>query len=150
MKTSSHIINKLANFKHYKPLKTSLEYKDFLNLFSYNHKKMISRLFIKNNTLIILVKHHVAYLELNHDNTKKTIKNLIKNYTLAKPSSNFTQVENIKILTEKNITNNFETKITKKQSFLELSNGKFTNNIQNIFLYEKFENIREAINNARK
>ncbi|WP_049984574.1 hypothetical protein [Campylobacter peloridis] len=111
---------------------------------------MISRLFIKNNTLIILVKHHVAYLELNHDNTKKTIKNLIKNYTLAKPSSNFTQVENIKILTEKNITKNFETKITKKQSFLELSNGKFTNNIQNIFLYEKFENIREAINNARK
>ncbi|QOR01671.1 hypothetical protein [Campylobacter sp. 2014D-0216] len=150
IKTSHYIINELADFKHYKPLRALFQYKEFLNLLSYNHQQMISKLFIKNDTLIILVKHHIAYMELNHDNTKKMIKNLIKNYTLAKPMSNFAKVKNIKILSDKNFTAQKNTTKQRPQNHLELSSGNFINSIQDPILHQKFEELRVLIKNVRK
>ncbi|AJC86013.1 hypothetical protein [Campylobacter sp. RM16704] len=148
IKTSNDIINKLTN-DHYKPLKTFFYYKEFLSYFSQNHQKMISKLFIKNDTLIILAKHHIGYIELNHDNTKKMIKSLIKSYVLAKPMSNFIKVKNIKILSDRNhiIQKNIS---NKNQNFLELSEANFKNNIKNPLLHKKFEELRKIIKNARK
>ncbi|EAJ6151321.1 TPA: hypothetical protein ACRZSW_001360 [Campylobacter lari subsp. concheus] len=151
IKTSHDVINALANsekYKHYRPLKVLLQYKEFLNLLNLNHQQMITKLFIKNNTLVILVKHHIAYMELNHDNTKKMIKSLIKNYTLAKPMSNFAKVENIKILNDKNFTSKNSIFIEHKNTHLELSNGDFRNHFKNPILYNKFEELRKLIKNA--
>ncbi|MCV3419032.1 hypothetical protein L8V92_07110 [Campylobacter lari] len=148
IKTSNYIINELADFKHYKPLKIFFQYKEFLNLFNYNHQQMITKLFIKNNTLIILVKHHIAYMELNHDNTKKMIKSLIKNYTLARPMSNFAKVENIKILSDQNFISKNKIFNEHKKAHLELSNGNFKNSFENPILHNKFEELRKLIKNA--
>ncbi|EAK0823718.1 hypothetical protein A9458_07220 [Campylobacter lari] len=117
-------------------------------MFNHNHQQMITKLFIKNNTLIILVKHHIAYMELNHDNTKKMIKSLIKNYTLAKPMSNFAKVENIKILSDKNFISKNSIFADHKKTHLELSNGNFKNHFENPILYNKFEELRKLIKNA--
>ncbi|EGK8023075.1 hypothetical protein A0Y64_003825 [Campylobacter lari] len=151
IKTSRDVIDIFVNsekYKHYRPLKALLQYKEFLNLFNHNHQQMITKLFIKNNTLIILVKHHIAYMELNHDNTKKTIKSLIKNYTLAKPMSNFAKVENIKILSDKNFISKNSIFADHKKTHLELSNGNFKNHFENPILYNKFEELRKLIKNA--
>ncbi|WP_257404527.1 hypothetical protein [Campylobacter lari] len=148
IKTSHYIINELADFKHYKPLKIFFQYKEFLNLFNCNHQQMITKLFIKNNTLIILVKHHIAYMELNHDNTKKMIKSLIKNYTLARPMSNFAKVENIKILSDQNFISKNKIFNEHKKAHLELSNGNFKNSFENPILHNKFEELRKLIKNA--
>ncbi|OCX43505.1 hypothetical protein A7X81_00465 [Campylobacter ornithocola] len=148
IKTSYYIINELADFKHYKPLKIFFHYKEFLKLFNHNHQQMITKLFIKNNTLIILVKHHIAYMELNHDNTKKMIKSLIKNYTLANPMSNFAKVENIKILSDKNFIMKNSIFTVHKKNYLELSNGDFKNHFKNPILYNKFEELRKLIKHA--
>ncbi|XMD57317.1 hypothetical protein CLC19222_00501 [Campylobacter lari subsp. concheus] len=109
---------------------------------------MITKLFIKNNTLIILVKHHIAYMELNHDNTKKMIKSLIKNYTLARPMSNFAKVENIKILSDQNFISKNKIFNEHKKAHLELSNGNFKNSFENPILHNKFEELRKLIKNA--
>ncbi|AJD01395.1 Uncharacterised protein [Campylobacter lari] len=151
IKTCRYIIDVFANsekYKHYRPLKALLQYKEFLNLFNHNHRQMITKLFIKNDTLIILVKHHIAYMELNHDNTKKIIKSLIKNYTLAKPMSNFAKVKNIKILSDKNFISNNSIFVEHKKTHLELSNGNFKNHFKNPILYNKFEELRKLIKNA--
>ncbi|CAM4124727.1 hypothetical protein [Campylobacter armoricus] len=148
IKTSNHIINELSNFSHYKPLKALFYYKEFLSYFPKNHQQMISKLFIKNDTLIILAKHHIGYIELNHDNTKKMIKSLIKTYVLAKPMSNFIKVKNIRILSDRNYI--IQKNVSKKnKNFIELSEAKFKNDIENPFLYNKFEELREIIKNAR-
>ncbi|AJC93902.1 hypothetical protein [Campylobacter volucris] len=148
IKTSCYIINKLT--KHYKPLNALFQYKEFLSLLSANHRQMISKIFVKNNTLIILAKHHVAYMELNHDDTKKTIKNLIKHYTFAKAQSIFANINNIKILSDRNFIHQNQTNINPKKHFIELSNAKFSNNITNPILHKQFEQLREIIKNARK
>ncbi|WP_291951004.1 hypothetical protein [Campylobacter sp.] len=111
---------------------------------------MISKIFVKNNVLIILAKHHVAYIELNHDNTKKTIKNLIKNYTFAKPTSIFANVNTIKIFSDRNFIQQKKAKTIQKKHFIELSNAIFHNNINNPILYKKFEELREIIKYAKK
>ncbi|EAK0951124.1 hypothetical protein A0Y36_06770 [Campylobacter lari] len=98
--------------------------------------------------MIILVKHHIAYMELNHDNTKKMIKSLIKNYTLARPMSNFANVENIKILNDQNFISKNNTTNEHKKVHLELSNGNFKNNFENPILHNKFEELRKLIKNA--
>lgn len=150
IKTSNFIINKLIQSKHYKPLSVLFQYKEFFNLLSVNHKQMISKIFVKNNILIILAKHHVAYMELNHDNTKKTIKKLIKHYTFAKPENIFANVETIKIFSDKNFIHQNTSKSTYKKSFIELSNASFHNNINHPLLYKKFEELRKIIQDAKK
>lgn len=149
IKTTKYIINELSKLQHYKPLEFYFQYKEFLDLLSPNHKMMIDKIFVKNHTLFIVAKHHIAYIELNHDNTKKTIKFLLKSYTNAKSLSIFQNIKEIKVFTNKYLKNN-NTENLKNKFFIELSCAKFNNNIKNPKLHEKFENIREVIKNARK
>lgn len=154
MKKPRHIraiLAEMINQSHYNFLANTLYCKDFLNLLSLSQQRLIHKIFIKNDILMIIVKSNAAYQELNHDNSKFNIKFLIKMYAKENISSGFDKIKDIKILTQimptKPIIKESE---PKKAPYIELSDAQFKNNLQNKALYEGFEKIRGAIlNNAQ-
>lgn len=150
LKTMPAVTAELMKTHHYQPLKQMFFARDFVALMSKAHQKLISKVFIKNDTLMILVKHPAAYQELNHDDTKKSIKLLIKIYAKANPLSEFERIKTLKILTDRHFAPPVK-KAQKKQknSFLELSKGKFRNSFSDETLFAKFEKLRESILNAK-
>lgn len=149
LKQTPAIIAELMGTHHYKPLKKIFFAQDFLRLMNPAHQALISKIFIKNDSLMILVKHPAAYQELNHDDTKKSIKILIKIYAKANPLSEFECVKSVKILTDRDFMPALKSGEKKQKFFLELSKGKFKNPFSNEILFEKFEKIRQAIKNAK-
>ncbi|NDJ28169.1 hypothetical protein GW575_09475 [Campylobacter sp. MIT 19-121] len=112
------------------------------------HQNLISKIFIKKQLLIILTKSNVGYQELNHDNTKKSIKKLIKIYANTNSLSDFDQINELKILTDRNFK--LPTKSAKKKKFfLELSKGEFKNTCKNELLYQDFEDLRAVIKGTK-
>lgn len=151
LKTTPAIIAELIRAHHYQPLKKMFFTRDFLHLMNKAHQPLISKILIKNDTLMILVKHSSAYQELNHDDTKKSIKVLIKMYAKANPLSEFDKIKTLKIFTDRYFTPPLK-KVQKKQknSFLELSCAKFRNSFSDPVLFDRFEKIRQVIQNAKR
>lgn len=148
LKPAASVIAELAMY-HCKPLQKMFYARDFLALMNKAHQRLISKIFIKNDSLMILVKHSSAYQELNHDDTKKSIKVLIKIYAKANPLSEFDKIKTLKIFTDRHFAPSVKkSKKIKKNSFLELSQAKFKNSFTNPILFEKFEQVRQAIKNA--
>ncbi|TKX28080.1 hypothetical protein CQA38_09130 [Campylobacter sp. MIT 12-5580] len=148
LKPASSIIASLCQERHFAPLKRNFYCKDFLSLLSPMHQNLISKIFIKKQLLIILTKSNVGYQELNHDNTKKSIKKLIKIYANTNSLSDFDQINELKILTDRNFK--LPTKSAKKKKFfLELSKGEFKNTCKNELLYQGFEDLRAVIKGTK-
>ena len=131
-------------------------YQDFLTYLSPGHQKLILKIYLKNQILNIIVKHQVAYQELNHDNTKFYIKKLIKDYVNFKPNHFFSQsikenggVKEVKIFflktPQQNIKNDKNDEEETNYHHIELSLGEFKNNFENKELHLKFEKIRALI-----
>ena len=150
LKTTTAIIAELMKQHSYAPLKKLLFARDFLLLMNPAHQALISKVFIKKDILMILVKHPAAYQELKHDDTKKHIKYLIKIYARQNPLSEFDKIKELKIFTDRHFVPPIQ-KIEKKQksSFLELSRGEFKNSFKDESLFNKFEEIRQAIKNEK-
>ncbi|TQR27307.1 hypothetical protein DMB91_04775 [Campylobacter sp. MIT 97-5078] len=129
-------------------MKRNFYCKDFLSLLSPMHQNLISRIFIKKQLLVILTKSNVGYQELNHDNTKKSIKKLIKIYANANSLSDFDQINELKILTDRNFKLPKKS-VKKKKFFLELSKGEFKNTCKNKLLYQGFEDLRAVIKGTK-
>lgn len=149
LKQTPTVIAELMRTHRYQPLKKIFFVQDFLRLMNPAHQALISKIFIKNDILMILVKHSAAYQELNHDDTKKSIKILIKIYTKANPLSEFECIKSVKILTDRDFMPALKSGEKKQKFFLELSKGEFKNPFSNEILFEKFEKIRQAIQNAK-
>ncbi len=150
LKTTNTLIAELMKEHGFTPLKKMLFAKDFLLLMNPAHQKLISKIFIKNDILMILVKHSVAYQELNHDDIKQGIKLLIKIYANKQPLSEFDKIKELKIFTDRHFKEPVKKRAKKqKSSFLELSKGEFKNPFKDEVLFEKFEKIRQAIKNAK-
>lgn len=149
LKAAPALIAELMGTYHYQPLKKMFFTRDFLHLMNKAHQPLISKILIKNDTLMILVKHSSAYQELNHDDTKKSIKVLIKMYAKANPLSEFDKIKTLKVFTDRHFIPPLQ-KVKKKQknSFLELSQAKFKNSFSDPVLFERFEKIRQAIQHA--
>lgn len=149
LKTTPAITAELMGSHYYQPLQKTFFTRDFLALMNKTHQSLISKILIKNDILMILVKHSSAYQELNHDDTKKSIKVLIKNYAKINPLSEFDKIKTLQIFIDKHFVPSFK-KSQKKQknSFLELSQAKFKNSFSDPVLFDKFEKIRQAIKNA--
>ncbi|WP_243832622.1 hypothetical protein [Campylobacter sp. US33a] len=109
------------------------------------HQNLIEKIFIKNTLLTIITKNPSGYQELNHDNTKKSIKFLIKIYAKENPLSPFEQIEEIKVFSRRYLSEPKITSPIKQNTYLELSNGLFVNHCENPILFQKFENLRKAI-----
>lgn len=150
LKKTPEIVAELMKTHHYQPLKQMFFARDFVALMSKAHQNLISKVLIKNDTLMILVKHPAAYQELNHDDTKKSIKVLIKIYAKANPLSEFERIKTLKIFTDRHFAPPVKkTQKKQKNSFLELSKGEFKNSFSDETLFAKFEKLRETIKNAK-
>lgn len=148
LKPARFVIASLCQERHFAPLKRNFYCKDFLSLLSPMHQNLISKIFIKKQVLIILTKSNIGYQELNHDNTKKSIKKLIKIYANANSLSGFDQINELKILTDRNFK--LPTKsLEKKNFFLELSKGEFKNACKDERLYKGFEDLRAVIKGVK-
>lgn len=146
IKNASAVINELMDKPHYKPLKTLFFCKDFLNSFPSAKRCLIAKIYVKNHILNIITLHPAAYQELNHDDSKIYIKFLIKAYGQKYPLSEFTDIKDIKIFSQKYthaVNKNDEE--PPKISYLELSKGEFKNNFEDEELFRKFEDLRELI-----
>ncbi len=127
-------------------------YEDFLSLLNPTHQKLISKIYLKNQVLNVLVKHQAAYQELKHDSTKFYIKKLIKHYVKLKPNELFSQaieegggIQEIRIFF-RSLDQKEKQKEKKEESdYIELSLGKFKNHFESEELYLKFEKIRTQI-----
>lgn len=120
---------------------------------------LISKILVKNYTLIILTKNSSAYAELNHKNVKEDIKFRLKMYAEKVPQSPFAGVNEVKILSEGyfdktplkkenlNLSVNLDggEDLDADSEFIELSDGEFKNFFEDEKLFEKFEAIRKAI-----
>lgn len=151
LKKPPAIIAELMGNSHFRPLKKMFFARDFLRTMNPAHQVLISKILIKKDTLMILTKHALGYQELNHDDTKKSIKILIKIYAKAHPFSEFSQIKTLKIFTDRHFAPPAK-KVKKKQKsyFLELSKGEFKNPFKSPILHEKFEKIRQAIKNDKQ
>ena len=135
IQTPSSVIIELCKQGHYKSLKNTFFCKDFLvTMMSKSEQPLISKIFIKNYTLIILTKNSSAYAELNHPNVKENIFFRLKLYAKEFPQSPFSSVSELKILSENYFKKEvFETKSLnlneseEKSDFIELSDAKFKN-----------------------
>ena len=151
LKNTTTIIAELMKQHSYHPLKKMLFARDFLSLMNPAHQGLISKILIKKDTLMILVKHSSAYQELNHDDTKKSIKYLIKIYAKTNPLSEFDKIKELKIFTDRHFVQPIKkTQKKQKSSFLELSKGEFKNPFKDEALFEKFEEIRQAIKDEKE
>ncbi len=147
-KNASAVINELMDKPHYKPLKTLFFCKDFLSSFPLAKQRLIAKIYVKNHILNIITLHPAAYQELNHDDSKIYIKFLIKAYGQKYPLSGFVDIKDIKIFSQKYTyaanKNKNDEKLS-KNSYLELSKGKFKNCFKDEKLFKKFEDLRELI-----
>lgn len=149
LKKMPAVIAELMNTHHYQPLKKTLFAREFLALMNKAHQSLISKVFIKNDTLMILVKHPAAYQELNHDDTKKSIKVLIKIFAKTNPLSEFERIKTLKIFTDRHFVPPPKKRKKTQKNFLELSKGEFKNSFTDETLFAKFEKLRETIQNAK-
>ena len=75
MKSAKEIISHIKT----DPLYTSFtDRADFLNLFSATHKSLIAFIYIKENILMIALKHPLGKVELKKDSNINLIKDLLK------------------------------------------------------------------------
>lgn len=139
------------NEQPYKKIR-NFYYQDFLSYLNPNHQKLILKIYLKNQILNIIVKHQVAYQELNHDNTKFYIKKLIKDYVNFKPENFFSKaiiesggIKEVKIFFKISKMKPHKEIVEKKEAQIELSLGNFKNSFENKELYLKFEKLRTQI-----
>lgn len=144
IKTSAQILAQMLGYSHYKPLRNMFFAREFIELLNPAQQALIATAYIKKDCLMIIVKHQVAYQELNHDDTKKWLKTLIKIYAKEQPLSEFNRIKELKIVLDRHFYK--PTPPQKKRKFyLEISKGEFKNILSNPNLHEKFEQIREKI-----
>ncbi|MBZ7963886.1 MULTISPECIES: hypothetical protein [Campylobacter] len=144
----SAIVNDLMSKSHYKPLKTLFFCKDFLNSLPPAKQRLIARIYIKNDILNIITSHPAGFQELNHDNSKIYIKILIKKYAQVYPLSGFSNIKDIRVMTQKYSFSVKKEENIKKNPYIELSLGCFKNTLENKVLANKFEELRQIIKNA--
>ncbi|MBZ7938226.1 MULTISPECIES: hypothetical protein [Campylobacter] len=144
----SAIVNDLMSKSHYKPLKTLFFCKDFLNSLPPAKQRLIARIYIKNDILNIITSHPAGFQELNHDNSKIYIKILIKKYAQVYPLSGFSNIKDIRVMTQKYSFSVKNEENIKKNPYIELSLGCFKNTLENKVLANKFEELRQIIKNA--
>lgn len=145
IKSANTIVNELIAKSHYKPLRTLFFCKDFLNLMLPDKRSLIAKVFVKNNIFHIITRHNTGYQELNHDDTKKNIKFLIKLYAKKYPLSAFDQICDLKIFTQRYNLEVCNADKNTHYSYLELSKGEFKNCFEDEKLFKKFEDLRELI-----
>ncbi|TKX31797.1 hypothetical protein [Campylobacter estrildidarum] len=148
IKNVSAIVNDLMSKSHYKPLKTLFFCKDFLNSLPPAKQRLIARIYIKNDILNIITSHPAGFQELNHDNSKIYIKILIKKYAQVYPLSGFSNIKDIRVMTQKYSFSVKNEENIKKNPYIELSLGCFKNTLENKVLAHKFEELRQIIKNA--
>ncbi|MGH2267168.1 hypothetical protein [Campylobacter taeniopygiae] len=144
----SAIVNDLMSKSHYKPLKTLFFCKDFLNSLPPAKQRLIARIYIKNDILNIITSHPAGFQELNHDNSKIYIKILIKKYAQVYPLSGFSNIKDIRVMTQKYSFSVKKEENIKNNPYIELSLGCFKNTLENKVLANKFEELRQIIKNA--
>lgn len=150
IKTAAQILAQMLNFGHYKPLKDMFFVREFISLLSPAHQALIATAYIKKDCLMIIAKHQVASQELNHDDTKKWLKSLIKIYAKKQPLSEFERVRELKIVVDRHFYKPRTAPKKKSKKFIELSKGEFKNHLSDPILHEKFEKIRETVRNGTK
>ncbi|MCX2682524.1 hypothetical protein OQH60_01360 [Campylobacter sp. MIT 21-1685] len=147
IKNSNSILNELMGKSHYKPLKNIFFCKDFIRLMLPDKRRLIAKAFITNTTFNIMTFHTTGYQELNHDDSKFSIKLLLKQYAQAYPLSEFSCIKEVKIFSQRYTSLKQEVAKTEKV-FIELSLGKFKNPFRNENLAKKFEELRMLIKNG--
>lgn len=104
-----------------------------------NQLEWISYSYVNKNKLIIFAKNHIAQSELNYQ----------KDYLLKclNTVTQFSELDTVSILRDKNYNINKTNKATKKFHFKEKSYGIFDNHVTNQRLSGIIEKIREKIIN---
>lgn len=141
-------ISMLSKKHGFYPLEKLFYARDFLSFLSKSQQNLISKLFVKNESLYILTKSNAGLQELKHDDTKKNIKILIKLYAKNTPKSKFDCIKELKIFTDKYLKPPTK-KQGQKNNFIELAQGNFHNKLENELLHFQFEELRASIKNAR-
>lgn len=114
----------------------------------FSKKGLIKSINIKNNILFIKASSFVAYTELKHDSTIKSLKNIANTFKNLKNLGQEWELKEIKLYYENTVFKKPQEeneKIEEKSFFIERSLGNFTNKLSNTLLYNLFENIRKAI-----
>ncbi len=148
IKNINTVINDLVNKPHYKPLRNLFFCKDFLNSFPPTKRRLIAKIYVKNHILNIMTLHTAGYQELNHDDSKIYIKVLIKKYAHSYPLSGFSDINGIRIFSQRYADIGFNEKNIVKKSYIELSLGLFKNTFEHTGLSQKFEELRQVIKNG--
>lgn len=139
------VADMIGQNSHYRPLVNAIYCKDFLNLMSQAHQRLIAKIFVKNKILHIITHSNIGYQEINHDDNKINIKILIKLYAKENPSSVFSEIMDVKIFTKRYDDFTPTPPPKPKKNHIELSLGKFRNPFENKKLFELFEKIRARI-----
>ena len=149
MKSAKEIISHIKT----DPLYTSFtDRADFLNLFSATHKSLIAFIYIKENILMIALKHPLGKVELKKDSNINLIKDLLKMFVKFRPNSEFASVKDIKFfVADRFMAKKYKFKnpnLSEKKEILpysEKSKGKFKNDIKDEKIHAIFEEIRGLI-----
>ena len=148
MKSAKEIISHIKSNPS-SPYNRSLERKKFTNfIFSPIHRKLVSFVYIKNEILMIALKHPSGLQELKNDSNINLIKYLLKKFANFFPNSEFANIKDIKFFIsnqsyKKEKFINFEPE--KPKIYIEKSLGKFKNDIKDEKIHAIFEEIREII-----
>lgn len=145
---SFEIINHIINDPKYKNLKAAKEARQLLNLLGTSKSRLIKFTYQKDETQFIAVVHPLAKFELNHDNIKFQIKNLLNTYIKNNPDTALQPIKSVIIFITK-LKNFQKAPSLPKRIFIERSDGSFKNHAKDREIYELFEKFREIINAAR-
>lgn len=143
LKNTKEVIAELVF--QYEPLQ---KYKLCEELEPYFGKKgLIQGISLGKNILYIKATNHIARNELNHNDTKNSLKKIVKTFKDLKGLDDSWDIKDIKIYYDPKPLKHLKTKIddTFKQDFFEPSLGKFKNDLDDPLLYELLEAVRKQI-----
>ena len=138
MKKVNEILTHLKYNPEFKKINTNEKLDNLIQVLPLKLKKGVKFAYIKKQILFFVLTHPVYKMEFEYN--KDFIKSLLKKASIA-------NVEDIRFF----VTNKLEKREIEKveePSFSERSYGIFENKVEDIKLHNKFEEIRNIINNS--
>lgn len=142
MKKVNDILTHLKDNSSFEKIDTFLEIKRFINILPLKLKSGIKFAYIKNNTLIFMLKHPQFKAEFKYSNNISDLKALLK-------MSNLRNIQNFEFYVSNSIDKVQESDEINDIKYKERSLGIFENSIKDEKLFLKFENIRKIIKELR-
>ncbi|CZE47949.1 hypothetical protein [Campylobacter geochelonis] len=148
MKSAKTIIEDIQRSPLYEKIR---DLHDFYLLLSQTHQKIIAFIYQKDEILFIACKHNLGVQELKRDSNINNIKGLLKIFLSIKQTSSLRTISDIKFFVATKYMQNLAkkaqnlTKANELPPYVEKSEGKFQNRIEDPQIHAIFEEIRELI-----